>query len=268
MEIDEYIAQLRAQGELLARAAERASLGIAVPTCPGWRLRDLLAHLGYVHRWAAGYVTGQRTTRADRADEADILRQAPPDESLIGWFAEGHAHLASALESAGPELACWTFLDAPSPLAFWARRQAHETAIHRADAQLAVAAVLPGQPLDPYPGALAADGIDELLMGFVRRNSGHGPLADLPRTLAIHARLDEGDASPPDAHWTVRMGPRRAEVSRQRMDGPPAPDCVVTGPASDIYLLLWNRRRADGLDVQGDAGLLRAWQDQVRVTWH
>lgn len=32
---------------------------------------------------------------------------------------------------------CWTFLDAPSPLAFWARRQAHETAIHRADAQLA-----------------------------------------------------------------------------------------------------------------------------------
>jgi uncharacterized protein (TIGR03083 family) len=54
-------------------------------------------------------------------------------------------------------------MDAPSPLAFWARRQAHETAIHRADAESA------GGVRPEYPPDFAADGIDELLMGFGAR---------------------------------------------------------------------------------------------------
>ena len=52
---------------------------------------------------------------------------------------------------------------APCPLAFWAPRQAHETAIHRADAESA-AALLPECLAD-----FAADGLDELIMGFGRR---------------------------------------------------------------------------------------------------
>ena len=58
--------------------------------------------------------------------------------------------------------------DSPAPREFWARRQAHETTIHRADA---VAAGLGRRPrsaeldLDP---AFAVDGLDELLTGFLR----------------------------------------------------------------------------------------------------
>ena len=58
-----------------------------------------------------------------------------------------------------PDLDCWAFLPAPSPLAFWSRRQAHETAIHRADVESALRV----RPV--YPKEFAADGIDELLLG-------------------------------------------------------------------------------------------------------
>jgi Mycothiol maleylpyruvate isomerase N-terminal domain len=58
VEIAEHIICLRSEGELLARAAESVPLDTPVPSCPGWRARDLLAHLGFVHRWATGYVAG------------------------------------------------------------------------------------------------------------------------------------------------------------------------------------------------------------------
>jgi hypothetical protein len=45
-------------------------------------------------------------------------------------------------------------------------------------------------------------------------------------------------------------------------------DCDVTGTAEGLYLLLWNRRDAGGLDVRGDAGTLAGFREHFRVTWH
>jgi uncharacterized protein (TIGR03083 family) len=185
MEIADHIACLRSEGELLAEAAERTGLSTPVPTCPGWRLRDLLAHLGFVHRWAWSYVSEGRTDMSSEPGEEEIIRLAPADESLVGWFRDGHARLVSGLAAADPAVCCWTVLPAPTPLASWARRQAHETAIHRADAQLAAAAAGVGADLDPFPRGLAADGVDELLMGFGGRNP--GSLSTTPARLVIRA---------------------------------------------------------------------------------
>lgn len=261
MEISEHIEQLAVQGELLAQAPERAPLTAPVPTCPGWQLRDLLAHLGYVHRWAASYVAEARPHWVDRLGEADILNAAPPDDVLPGWFRDGHAALVATLRAADPAVQCWSFLDAPSPLAFWARRQAHETAIHRADAQLAAN---PGHPPAAFPPALAADGIDELVTGFGGRNP--GKLADSPATLVIRA------GTGPDAPaWTVVMGQPDARASRGADPagtvGPGERYCEVSGPAPDLYLTLWNRRPPDGLDVRGDANVLTTWLDRLHVRW-
>ena len=132
-----YIAALGREGELLAAVAERAGMGAAVPSCPGWAVRDLLKHTGYVHRWATGFVADGLGRPSDGASEAEILSQGPGDAELPGWFRDGHAALVRALSEAPPDLDCWAFLAAPSPLAFWARRQAHETAIHRVDAEQA-----------------------------------------------------------------------------------------------------------------------------------
>jgi uncharacterized protein (TIGR03083 family) len=254
----EHLAQLQAEGGRLASAATPLSLDLPVPSCPGWSLRDLLRHIGYVHRWATRYVTEQQTERVPRLDETAVLAQDIPDAALLDWFRAGHAALVSALTAAGPELACWSFLPAPSPLAFWARRQAHETTMHRVDVQLAAAVVRPGQPVTPIPPALATDGVDELLMGFARRGARHGPRSDPPRALFIQAG---------PARWVIRMGPERAEVDRGG-DGPAGPgDCTVAGPAPELYLLLWNRRDPAGLDVTGDPGVLAQFRRDVRVTW-
>jgi uncharacterized protein (TIGR03083 family) len=160
VEPDEHIAALDADGTRLAAAAELAGLDAPIPGCPLWKMRELLRHTGYVHRWAASYVTHGYEEEVDRYSEDELLRAGPGDAELLGWFREGHADLVRSLRSAGPGLSCWAFLDAPSPLAFWARRQAHETAIHRADAESAAGDVT------PFPAVFAADGIDELLVCF------------------------------------------------------------------------------------------------------
>lgn len=258
MEISEHIEHLAAQGELLAQAAEQAPLDAPVPSCPGWQLRDLLAHIGYVHRWATGYVANAQPDWVDRANEAKVLSAGPPDDVLTRWFRYGHATLVDTLCSADPAVHCWTFMDAPSPLAFWARRQAHETSIHRADAQLAAS---PGRPPAAHPAALAADGIDELVTGFGGRKP--GKLADSPATLVI--RAGDGPGAPA---WTVFMGRPDARVSRGA--DPPAPGeryCEVSGPPPNLYLTLWNRCPTDGLDVRGDSGVLTTWLDRLHVRW-
>lgn len=258
MEISEHIEHLAAQGELLARAAEQAPLDAPVPSCPGWQLRDLLAHTGYVHRWATAYVADAQPDWVDRLNEAEVLSAAPPDDVLTGWFRDGHAALMDTLRAADPAVHCWTFMDAPSPLAFWARRQAHETSIHRADAQLAAA---PDQPPAAHPPALAADGIDELVAGFGSRKP--GKLADSPATLVI--RAGDGPGAPA---WTVVMGQPDARVSRGAHPAAPGERyCEVSGPAPDLYLTLWNRRAPDGLDVRGDSGVLATWLDRLHVRW-
>jgi uncharacterized protein (TIGR03083 family) len=237
-------------------------MGAEVPACPGWRVRDLLKHLGHVHRWAAGYLTDGLTQIVGEPSEEVILSQGPGDGELPGWFREGHAALVRAIETADPGLECWSFLSAPSPLAFWARRQAHETAIHRADAEQAASragldAAGGGPPFEP---GFAADGVDELIMGFLARNIRRGRWAGLDGTLAIHA--DDGPAG--SAGWLVTGGPGAPGVAR----GTGPADCAVTGPAADLYLLLWNRRPAEMPRVTGDPGILAAFGQALNITWH
>jgi uncharacterized protein (TIGR03083 family) len=260
MEVSEHIAALRRDGELLGAAAEEAGLTSAVPSCPPWQVRDLLRHIGYVHRWAAEYVVEQRKEpMPDRPDEPELLGGGAPDAGLLDWYRAGHGALVAALTEADPDLDCYYFLDAPSPRAFWARRQAHETAIHRVDAQLAA-----GKQPTPIATEFAADGVDELIMGFFGRDAEQltdDQRAGGARTLQVVAD-DMGGA------WHVELT-QDGKLAFSVQRGLAAADCTLTGPAAGLYLLLWNR--ADpvtaGVAVSGDAGVLAAWQDGMRVTW-
>ena len=260
-EVAELIACLRREGERLAAAADRATFAAPVPACPGWQVRDLLKHLGYVHRWAAGYVREQRTQWVDRLSEEEILTGGPSDDMLATWFRQGLAELVQVLSAAGPETNCWTFLDAPSPVAFWARRQAHETTIHRVDAEQAAAAAGAAGFADPpdIDPRFAIDGIDELIMGFLARDARRGRWDGPPAVLGIHAQDGAGGT----AHWLMDAAPGRLAVAR----GTGPAGCDVTGPAARLYLLLWNRAGLDGLAVGGDASQLAAFRTHHRVTW-
>lgn len=234
----------------MAAAVERAGPDAATPTCPQWRVRDLVAHLGGVHRWATFHVTTCSTGPTSAEQEQEFFAQLP-DEELAGWFDTGHAALVRSLREADSTTSCWTFLPAPSPIAFWARRQALETAVHRFDAEVAA-----GQP-DTIERELALDGIDELLNGFLARRRSR-LVSSTPRSLALRA-ADSEDA------WTVRIEQDRRVVEAGASDA----DCEVVASASDLYLLLWNRRspRAPEIELRGDEGVLAFWAERAVINW-
>lgn len=247
MQIAEHLEHLAAEGGRLAATAQQHGLDATVTTCPGWQMRDLLTHLSQVHRWATAYVVTGRTTPPGDSDQ--LVEPPSADDDLVGWFGDGHAALVEALRTASDQLDCWAFLPAPSPRAFWARRQAHETAIHRADAETAAG-------LQPsYDATFAADGIDELLLGFFGRPGGR-LRSDVPVRLGLRA-TDVGES------WTVAIGPDGRTTSKGDGDA----DCTVSGSATDLYLLMWNRGDPAALDVVGKSDVLDLWRDNARISF-
>ncbi|MFJ5533713.1 maleylpyruvate isomerase family mycothiol-dependent enzyme [Streptomyces sp. NPDC093261] len=245
METAEFVGVLDREGRLLAAAAEESGTTAKVPTCPEWLVRDLLRHTGMVHRWAAAFVAEGHTAYHPDGGLPDLDGAA-----LLTWFREGHRLLVDTLSGAAPDVRCWHFLPAPSPLVFWARRQAHETAVHRFDAESARG----GRPA-ALGTDFALDGIDELLRGFHAR-AGSRVRSEEPRVLRVRA-TDAGDAV-----WSVRLseGPPVA-VREETGDA----DCEVSGPAERLYLSLWNRLPFP--DVTGDASVAALWRERSAVTW-
>jgi len=254
MATSRLIEALREEGARLADTAEGLPLAAVVPTCPGWTLRDLLRHLGGVHRWAGTHVREARPRLLTVHDLIELFGAWPADAALVAWYRAEHARLVESLTAADPDLVCFTFLPAPSPLYFWARRQAHETTIHRVDVESAAGSV------SSVAADLAADDIDELVGGMVPR-PGARLRTSSPRTL----RLAPDDP----ARWLLRIGVGAVVTDREVDAAEPAEpaDCTVRGPATDLYLALWNRRGVDGLTIDGDASLLDLFREKVTIRW-
>lgn len=257
MDVSIHIDALETHGELLASAAERTDFESVLPTCPEWTLRDLLEHVGTVHRWADSYVRSGRSEMMTDDEEEAFFRDIRPDGSvdLVDWFRSGHRALCHALSDAPPDLGCWFFLPSPSPLAFWARRQAHETTIHRYDAESV------SRQFTPVDPALASDGVDELLRGFASR--GRKLLRDPAQTMCLRA-TDTGDS------WHVTLGPDLVTVvdpSEDRLLNGKEPDCTVSATASDLYLGLWNRIPTSSLESTGEPDVLTGFSDSLKIRW-
>jgi uncharacterized protein (TIGR03083 family) len=227
--------------------ANRVGFDAPVPTCPGWTVRHLLAHQGMVHRWATSVVRGFDL------DTAAVEREGMQTPDLLTWLDDGAKDLLQALADAPDDLDVFFFLhDAPPAKVAWARRQCHETTMHAVDAR---SAVLGRRPLasDTWIGPrLALDGIDELLGGFLPRRSSRLRTSS-PRTVLVEA-TDTGDS------WTLEVSEEPVVTTRSRTT---APDTVLSGTATQLYLGMWNR----GDEIAGDDGFLDEWRRSVTVTW-
>jgi uncharacterized protein (TIGR03083 family) len=254
MEIATWIETLRDEGARMTAAARSMPADAPVPTCPEWVTRDLIRHQGGIHRWATSFVAEARAEPGQEPLE-ELVGGWPADEQLADWFEAGYLALVSALESAPPDLQCWTFMPAPSPLAFWSRRQAHETAIHRVDAERAAGRTV--AQLSAFTPAFAADGVDELLTCFVPRRSTKLRSEDLA-TLGVRCSDDAGA-------WVLSIGPDG--VTTVAGDGAGAADCTLQGAAGDLYKALWNRGGDERLQIEGDRSVLTMFGDAVQVRW-
>ncbi len=254
MEIDRHIAALELEAQLFACAARRTDLDAPVSSCPGWDMRGLVRHLAEIHLWAAAQVANRAAKMwVDDLSELsaywpDLAVFWPCDTELIDWYLETNVNLVRELTSAPTDLECRTFLPAPSTLAMWARRQAHETAVHRFDAEHA------GQTQATFDPEFAADGIDEILSAFAPRGSTFS--IDSPGTVAVHT-------NDIDARWHVTMAPNGITTTREERPS----DVTLIGSASDLYLALWNRGDDSTIEVVGNQDLLDTWHNGHRVRW-
>ncbi|NEE10443.1 maleylpyruvate isomerase family mycothiol-dependent enzyme [Streptomyces sp. SID7499] len=242
METAEFLHALETEGRLLAAAAEEAGTEAKVPTCPEWQVRDLLRHTGTVHRWATAFVAEQITERRPLIERTDL-----DGAELIAWYRDSHRRLVDTLTGASPDVECFAFLPARSPLAFWARRQAHETAVHRVDAESARG----GAPSEVTP-EFATDGIDELLRGFHARSRSRVRTSE-PRVLRVRTE-DTG------AVWTLRLSPEPPVTTR---DETGEAECELSAPAGQLYLALWNR--APLPSATGDQALAALWREASAI---
>jgi uncharacterized protein (TIGR03083 family) len=246
-------------------------LAADVPACPGWTVADLAAHTGNVHRWATAIV----------AERADARRPFPAVESpwpsadgWAQWLTAGAVPLLAALRSAGPAAEVWTW-GAGRTSGWWARRMVHETAVHRADAQLALGI----EPvIDPVT---AADGIDEFLQNLPDARRPARNLASLPAGASVHLHATDSDGE-----WLVRFGadgPRgegpggeghggegnggEGNGTMSWTRGHEKATAAVRGPVADLLLFAYGRypAAAPRLSVFGDASLLALWQEKLAL---
>jgi uncharacterized protein (TIGR03083 family) len=245
---ERYAAEITASTATLAALIDAADLTQPVPSCPDWTLRQLATHVGRGHRWSAEIV---RT----RSTEFIPFRNVPdgrfPDDPAQGpgWLTAGAGRLITEVSQAGTD-PVWAF-GIMRPPAFWARRMAHETAVHRADAQLATRTEPVIEP------DIAADGIDEWFTFITVPDPGREdtrPAGLRPgQSLHVHA----GDVPAGSGEWLVSHGPEGIEVRREHGQG----DAALRGPASGLLLVLTRRRRPGqaGTEVLGDPAVLDGW---------
>lgn len=236
---------LDVQGRLLLGAAERAGLDTVVPSAPLWTVRELVRHQGLVHRWAQANLEAAGGCVDDAAYEETLVY--PADDELAGWFGEGLDRLVDTLSRTPDTQAVWTFFPGETPRRFWLRRQLHETAVHRMDAELAA-----GEGLTEVPAELALDGIDELLSGFLQRPTARLRAAE-PWSVAV---VSDGAA------WTVRVSAEPPVTARELL---PA-DATISGAPATLYAYLWNRG-TEGVAVEGDPRVADWWRNGVRIQW-
>ncbi len=144
----------REAGRVLELAAEDdGRLGLPAPSCPDWTLDDVVKHLGNVYNWAATIVDGRLLEPPVR----DALPRRPGQLASPDWMTDRLDRLIRALREVPADTTLWTFSSLSPTPAFWWRRQAQETLIHRVDAEAACqVTITSAEPV------LAADTVSEL----------------------------------------------------------------------------------------------------------
>jgi uncharacterized protein (TIGR03083 family) len=252
----------------LRDAAASAALTTPVPSCPGWTLSDLVAHVAtvYLHK-----VVVMRT--------GEWPAQWPPPglsaEAPLALLGRAYGELRAEFAARSPAEPAPTWFGPDQSVGFWIRRMAQETVIHRIDAEIAA-----GLPVTPVPDDLATDGVDEVLRcvlayqageyaeEFAALPGGHLAGPDGRDTITIMAGTGmagtgmagtgmAGTGMAGRTAWTVRPAPRAVLVADGAADGARV---VIEGTPESVFRWLWGRADDNAVRISGEL----AWADYLR----
>ena len=234
---DAYIAATQREGAAVSAVAATADLDAPVPSCPRWSLQKLVGHLGWVYNWVSEHIEQRSATMLNRDD----VPRPPAGDAVIDWYAGAHARVLDALRAIDPATEVWGWAGINTG-AFWHKRLAHESLIHRWDAENAV-----GEP-GPLDSDLAADGVDELVDVLLPFQVGltKDPLPE--GTLHLHRTDGDGE-------WLCQISEGRLVTERIHARG----DVAVRGTGEQLDLVLWRRIQSDDVEIFGDVDALAAW---------
>ena len=252
----DYLAHLRGESARFREVLHDADLAAPVPTCPDWRIDDLIYHLAEAFLFWAIDVR----ERAQDPDPIDAAKPAKPTDraALFALYDDSVGQLVTSLETTPDGVEVWTWSDNHT-VGFVRRRMPHEALIHRIDAEVATGT---GSAVD---AELAADGVHELLQHFFTAPA----WADYRPTgpVGLLRATDNGD------EWLVQVGtfsglsPNTGK-SYDRMpcaglaDGG-EPAFTVQAGARDLDAWLWNRPTLEQPRVTGSDDAFRAFADVI-----
>jgi uncharacterized protein (TIGR03083 family) len=248
----DYLAHLRDEAARFRDLLHDADLSAAVPTCPEWRIDDLIYHLAEAFLFWAIDVR----ERAQDPDPIDAAKPAKPADraGLVALYDDAVAQLINALETTPDDVEVWTWSDDHS-VGFVRRRMPHEALIHRFDAEAATGTV------GPVDAEFAADGVHELLQHFHT----HPGWADYrpSDTLGLLTATDTGD------EWLVQVGtfsglsPNTGKTYDQMpcagLAAVGEPAFTVRASARDLDAWLWNRPTLEPPAINGSDEAFRAF---------
>ena len=167
LDFDRHCAEVVTQTSLLIGHLNGADLTVPVPTCPGWNVSQLARHVDGGQRWAREIVATRALEPPSDVALRDLSDAADDDpDTVSAALTEAAAALAATLTEAGPHAQMWCPVGAGGS-AFYARRFAHETAMHRADAALALGVKF---VLDPEVGRTpSTSGWNSVVCLFISR---------------------------------------------------------------------------------------------------
>jgi uncharacterized protein (TIGR03083 family) len=239
---DFWIGALRAEGPAFSAALAEQAPDAPVPTCPEWTVTDLIGHLGGFYDWIGTHLTRGVTTAPENIRPASTI---PAGVDPKAWWDERFAAVLATLEGVEEDLPAWNPMPAPKKAAFWLRRAAQHTAVHRWDAQMTIGLT------EPIEAKLAVDGIAELLDTLLPGGRGAGARDRYGVVQLVASDLEH--------EWFVRLrgeGLALLDTDTILDSDDHHARVLATGPASDLLLAFWGRLGFDSLEIAGERSLL------------
>jgi uncharacterized protein (TIGR03083 family) len=246
---------LRAHTERLVECVMAADAHAAVPTCPGWTVSDLVAHVGETQHWVADIIERRIVDPAQLPMEMAVVPTEPDD--WPAWLSAGAARATEACSDEALEAPVFNAAaDDRTGGQFWLSSLLNEAVIHGADAASAAG----------VDYEVDADVASDLITNHLRMLTSPTWAAQRPESAqalrgageTLHWHATDAPALT-DGDWFIERGSDGA-TWRPR---PGEADVSVSGPAESLLLILTRRRQladeTDRVTVEGDVDLVRHW---------
>ncbi len=240
LEYPTYLDHIRAESARFRAVLADCDPSARVPTCPDWDAADLLWHLAKVQLFWAKVVRHRPASPDDpEIGEEDAAQRPESYAELLDAFDDYSHALATELDRAGPEAEAWHW-SGDRRVGTSYRRQAHEAAIHRIDAELTA-----GLPVSPLDAALADDGVAEVLGVMYGGAPEWGTFTGSGETIAVRmtdtgtdllVELGKFSGTDPDSGKSYED-----EDDIDLVEGGAEPVATVSGTAADLDTWLWKR---------------------------